>query len=137
MKELSAFRVGDAFELVRACDPYRPIYYAAASGDFNPIHIDAEVGRRAGQPGAILQGMCTMAWLGEACVRYFEDPARIVKLEARFAKPVAAGDTVRFEGRCVAVDGARVRVEVTARNQRGEDVLRNAAAEALVEGSSS
>ena len=70
-------------------------------------------------------------------MRYFEDPARIVKLEARFAKPVAAGDTVRFEGRCVAVDGARVRVEVTARNQRGEDVLRNAAAEALVEGSCS
>jgi 3-hydroxybutyryl-CoA dehydratase len=134
MKELSAFRVGDAFELTRTCDRYRPVYYAAASGDFNPIHIDAEVGRLAGQPGAILQGMCTMAWFGEACVRYFEDPARIVKLEVRFAKPVAAGDTVRFEGRCVSVTGGRVRVEVSARNQRGEDVLKNAAAEALVEG---
>lgn len=134
MKELSAFHVGDTFELVRVCDRYRPIYYAAASGDFNPIHIDAEVGRQAGQPGAILQGMCTMAWFGEACVRYFEDPARIVKLEARFAKPVAAGDTLRFEGRCVAVEGPRVRVEVTARNQRGEEVLKNAAAEADVEG---
>jgi acyl dehydratase len=134
MKDLSAFRVGDTFELVRVCDRYRPIYYAAASGDFNPIHIDPEVGRKAGQSGAILQGMCTMAWFSDACLRYFEDPARIVKLEVRFARPVAAGDTVRFEGRCVAIEGRRVRVEVSAKNQRGEEVLKNAAAEAVVEG---
>lgn len=134
MKDLSRFQVGDTFVLERTCDRYRPVYYAAASGDFNPIHIDPEVGRQAGQPGAILQGMCTMAWFGDACVRYFEDPARIVKLEVRFAKPVAPGDTVRFEGRCVSIEGGRVRVEVSARNQRGEEVLKNAAAEALVEG---
>jgi acyl dehydratase len=132
MKKPTAFRVGDTFELVRECDRYRPIYYAAASGDFNPIHIDAEVGRQAGQSGAILQGMCTMAWLSEACIRYFEDPARIVKLEARFALPVAVGDTVHFAGRCVAVEGGRARVEVSARNQRGEDVLKHAAAEAVL-----
>ncbi len=133
MKDLSAFHVGDTFELVRTCDRYRPVYYAAASGDFNPIHIDAEVGRRAGLGGAILQGMCTMAWLGDACLRYFEDPARVAKLEVRFARPVAAGDTIRFQGRCVAVEGRRVRVEVRATNQRDEAVLENAAAEAVIE----
>ena len=134
MMESAEFRVGDTFELVRHCDRYRPIYYAAASGDFNPIHIDAEVGRQAGQPGAILQGMCTMAWFSDACVRYFGDPSRIVKLEVSFARPVAVGDTIRFEGRCVAVDGGRVRVEVSAKNQRGEAVLKHAAAEAVLEG---
>ncbi len=134
MKRASDFRVGDTFELVRECDRYRPIYYAAASGDFNPIHIDPEVGRRAGQPGAILQGMCTMAWLADACVGYFEDPTRIVRLETRFARPVQVGDVVRVAGRCVAVEGGRVRVEVSATNQRGEEVLKNAAAEALFGG---
>ncbi len=132
MKTLADFRVGDTFGLVRECDRYRPIYYAAASGDFNPIHIDPEVGRRAGQPGAILQGMCTMAWLADACVRYFEDPTRIVRLETRFARPVQVGDVVRLAGRCVAVEGRRVRVEVSATNQRGEEVLKNAGAEALL-----
>ena len=34
------FKLGDTFTHVRECDRYRPIYYAAASGDFNPIHID-------------------------------------------------------------------------------------------------
>src|ERR671937_368245 len=133
MKTLADFRVGDTLELVRACDRYRPVYYAAVSGDFNPIHIDPEVGRQAGRSGVILQGMCTMAWFAEACVRYFEDPTRIVALETRFARPVAVGDVVRFALRCVAVERGRVRVEVTATNQHGEEVLRNAAAEAAWE----
>jgi 3-hydroxybutyryl-CoA dehydratase len=134
MKRLHEFHVGDTFQLSRTCDRYRPIYYAAASGDFNPIHIDPDVGRLAGQPGAILQGMCTMAWLAEACLRYFDDPGRTTALSAHFARPVNVGDEVRFEGRCVAVEGRRVRVEVIATNQRGEAVLKAAFAEAVVEG---
>lgn len=133
MKPLSEFKAGDVFELTRSCDRYRPIYYAAVSGDFNPIHVDPEIGRLAGQGGAILQGMCTMAWLAEACLRYFGDPGRVTALSARFARPVKVGDTLRFEGRCVAVEGQRVRVAVTATNQRGEEVLARAEAEALVE----
>ncbi len=132
MKTLRDFRVGDTFALERTCDRYRPVYYAAASGDFNPIHIDPEVGRMAGQPGAILQGMCTMAWLADACVRYFEDPGRLRKLKVRFSKPVNVGDVVTFQGRCVAVEGPVVRVEVTARNQAGGEVLKGAVAEGLV-----
>jgi len=134
VKTLSEFRPGDTFELSRICDRYRPIYYAAASGDFNPIHVDPEVGRLAGQPGAILQGMCTLAWLAEACLRYFDDPARMTGLSARFARPVNVGDTIRFEGRCVAVEGRRVQVAVRVTNQRGEEVLARAQAEATVEG---
>ena len=128
MKALKDFRVGETFGLVRECDRYRPVYYAAVSGDFNPLHIDPEVGRRAGQGGAILQGMCTMAWFADACVRYFEDPTRIVRVEVRFASPVRVGDVVTFAGRCVAIEGGRVRVEVSGKNQRGEDVIRRAAA---------
>jgi acyl dehydratase len=134
MKTLRDFTVGERFELVRTVDPYRPIYYAAASGDFNPIHIDPRVGRSVGLGGAILQGMCTYAWLSDACVAYFDDPVRVRKLRARFAKPVKPGDTITFTGRCVAVEGATVRVELEARNQRGEEVLESATAEGLVEG---
>lgn len=130
MKTPSDFHVGDTFVHTRTCDRLRPIYYAAASGDFNPIHVDAEFARAAGLPGTILQGMCTYAWFAEACTTYLEDPGRIRRLFARFSRPVLPGDTLTFEGRCVAADAAGVQVEVTARNQRGEDVLRNAAAEA-------
>jgi acyl dehydratase len=128
------FTVGDTFELVRRVDPYRPVYYAAASGDFNPIHIDPEVGRAAGHPGAILQGMCTFSWLADACVAYLGDPARLVRVRARFTRPVQVGDVLRFEGRCAAVEGGTVRLEVSAWNQKGEEILKGAVAEGRVAG---
>jgi acyl dehydratase len=133
VKTLADFRAGDTFELTREADRYRPVYYAAVSGDFNPIHIDPEVGRAAGFPGAILQGMCTMAWLADACTAYLGDPARVKRLRGRFSRPVVVGDVVTFRGRCVAVEGPVVRLEVEARNQRGEEVLKDASAEGWLE----
>ncbi len=121
------FTVGDTFDVVREVDRYRPVYYAAASGDFNPIHIDPAVGRAAGLQGAILQGMCTYSWLADACVEYLGDPARLVRLRARFTKPVQVGDAIRFTGRCAAVEGGAIRLEVAATNQRGEEVLKGTA----------
>jgi acyl dehydratase len=132
MKRLRDFTVGDTFESVREVDAYRPVYYAAASGDFNPIHIDASVARAAGYHGVILQGMCTYAWLADACVEYLDDPARLVRVRARFTKPVQVGDVVRFAGRCAAIEGGRLRLEVTATNQRGDEVLKSAVAEGVV-----
>ncbi len=135
MKRLEDFTVGDTFQSVREVDPYRPIYYAAASGDINPIHIDPRVGRAAGYQGVILQGMCTYAWLADACVAYLDDPARLARVRARFTKPVQVGDVITFEGRCAAIEGRTLRLEVTARNQNGDEVLKGAVAEARIEGS--
>jgi acyl dehydratase len=42
------FSVGDTFRSVRRCDALTPVAYAATSGDFNPIHLDAAVARAAG-----------------------------------------------------------------------------------------
>ena len=134
MRRLEDFTVGDTFQSVREVDPYRPIYYAAASGDFNPIHIDPNVGRAAGYQGVILQGMCTYAWLADACVAYLGDPARLARVRVRFTKPVQVGDVITFEGRCVAVEGRTLKLEVSARNQKGEEVLKGAVAEACIEG---
>ncbi len=134
MKRLEDFTVGDTFRSVREVDAYRPIYYAAASGDFNPIHIDPNVGRAAGYQGVILQGMCTYAWLADACVEYLGDPARLGRVRARFTKPVQVGDVITFEGRCAAIDGRTLRLEVIARNQKGEEVLKGAVADGRIEG---
>jgi acyl dehydratase len=133
MKRLGDFTVGDTFECAREVDAYRPIYYAAASGDFNPIHVDPSFGRAAGYDGVILQGMCTYSWLADACVEYLGDPARLVRIRARFSKPVQVGDVIRFEGRCIAVEGGTVRLEIAATNQKGEEILKGAVAEGRIE----
>lgn len=129
-----AFTIGEAIERVREVDTYRPVYYAAASGDFNPIHIDPAVAREAGYHGVILQGMCTFAWLADACAAYVGNPTRVRRVAARFTKPVQVGDVLTFRGRCTAVDGQVLKLEVSATNQLGEEVLKGATAEALLPG---
>jgi acyl dehydratase len=44
---------------------------------------------------------------------------------------VIVGDRVTLRGRCTAVEGPVVKVELEALNQRGEEVLKGASAEAV------
>jgi acyl dehydratase len=72
--------------------------YARASGDHNPIHLDGEVARKAGLPGVILHGLCTLAFaqrdlIDRVCAG---DPSRLAALSVRFAGPVVPGDTLRM-----------------------------------------
>ncbi len=129
-KTVSEIRPGDEFQVERTCTAYQPLYYAAASGDFNTIHIDAEVGRRAGLGGNILHGMCTMAWAVEAAVSFVGDSTRITRTKVRFTRPVLVNDTITFRGKVTVVENGRMIAEISAVNQRGEDVLRNATVEA-------
>ncbi len=122
-------KVGDAFRHVRECDKYRPTYYAAASGDFNPIHIDPEVGQMAGLGGVVLQGLCTLAWAAEAAVNYAGDPGKLKRIKVRFTRPVAPQDEITYEGKVTQADGGKVVAEITAKNQRQEEVLRGAVVE--------
>ena len=118
--------VGDTFQHVRKCDPYRPLYYAAASGDFNPIHIDPEAGKAAGLGGNILQGLCTMGWAVEGFGIFLGDPGKVTKVRVRFSRPVSVGDVITYQGRVTAVDNETVTVAVSAKNQKDEDVLKGA-----------
>ncbi len=124
--------VGDTFTHVRECDKYRPIYYAAASGDFNPIHIDTQARNAAGRGGPILQGLCTLSWAVEAVTRYLNDPSKISKVKVRFSRPVMIDDTVTFTGKVTAIEGGKISFDVAAKNQKGEDVLKGTVVEARV-----
>ena len=116
---------GQTFSLVRECDRYRSLYYAGASGDFNPIHIDVAVGQAAGLGGVILQGLCTLAWGVDAFARLLGDPGLVTGVKARFSKPVRPEDTIRFEGTVTEVDRRTVKARIAARNQSGDEVLKN------------
>src|SRR5262249_47279605 len=123
---------GQTFSLVRECDRYRSLYYAGASGDFNPIHIDVEVGQAAGLGGVILQGLCTLAWGVDAFARFLGARGLVTGVKARFSKPVRPEDTVRFDGTVSEVSGGMVRASIVARNQSGDEVLKNVVVEGRV-----
>jgi 3-hydroxybutyryl-CoA dehydratase len=116
--------VGDTFTAVRECDTYRPVYYAAASGDFNPIHLDDAVAQMAGFEGRILHGLCTFGWAVDAFAQYLGSSHLVKKAQARFSKPVRVDDVISFAGLVTQVTDTSITATVSAKNQRGEEVLK-------------
>ncbi len=82
--------------VAEAVDADQTFRYAEASGDHNPIHLDAAFARSVGLPGIIVHGMCTMAFAARAVTTHAcaDDPRRLKRLAVRFARPVLPGQTL-------------------------------------------
>jgi acyl dehydratase len=65
-------------------DRYLTYRYAGASGDFNPIHIDAEFAKSVGLPGRILHGLWTMAQVARAQTEAAGGPESLKRLSVQF-----------------------------------------------------
>jgi acyl dehydratase len=87
----------------------------------------------AGLGGAILQGLCTMAWAAESAANFLGDPGRIRRVKVRFSRPVSIEDVIRFEGKVTSVEAELLTCEITAKNQRGDEVLKGAVVEANID----
>ena len=78
--------------------------YAAASGDFNPIHVDHKFAAGSQFGGTIAHGMMIAAFISEMMTAAFgEDWAQGGRLKIRFKAPVYPGDTVTAFGRVKAI----------------------------------
>lgn len=104
--------------------------YAEPSGDHNVIHIDDDFAKKVGLPGIILQGLCTMAFGHKAfcdnCTGSERDPMKIKKMKVGFSRPVLPGQAITFQGFEIgSADGGK-KYGLTAKNNEGVDVLRNA-----------
>ncbi|HEX2064348.1 MAG TPA: MaoC/PaaZ C-terminal domain-containing protein [Acidimicrobiales bacterium] len=82
--------VGERHEVGRrhvGIDADQTYRYRDAAGDANPIHVDDEAARRAGLPGIVLHGLCTMAMAGGAVLRTVgcPDPRLLRRLAVRFS----------------------------------------------------
>lgn len=116
-------------ELKVTPDKYLPHRYAGASGDFNPIHIDADFAKQVGLPGNILHGLYVMAQVARAHTDAAGgDPRALKRLSVQFRgmgfpeQEIVVSSTVRE-----ASDG-RLVCETVA-EQSGNQVIRNAEAE--------
>ncbi len=125
---LSSVKVGDQLAPLRRTVAQPQIdAYAEASGDHNPIHVDAEFALSVGLPGAIAHGLLEMGILAEALAVWAGGADRLRSLQVRFSKPLVAGDTITCTGTVTAVDEAEglATLEVEATSDRGERVLTN------------
>ena len=120
---------GQTFTGSEKVDRYRAIYYAGASGDYNPIHIDPEFGKMVGLNGAILQGLCTLAFAAKTVTDWAGDPGKLKKIKCRFSAPVMMEDTISFQGTVADVQKGLARVNLQVLNQAGAEVLQNVEAD--------
>jgi acyl dehydratase len=75
--------------------------YAAASLDFNPVHIDPDWCARAqvfGRPEPVLHGMAQMSLLCSLVLRAWGAGTRITHIEGKFTKPIFVGETITLTG---------------------------------------
>jgi acyl dehydratase len=77
--------MSDTHELRITPDKYLPYRYAGASGDFNPIHLDAELAKAVGFPSNILHGLWSMAQVARAAEEAGGgDPRSLKRLSVQF-----------------------------------------------------
>ena len=110
-------------------DRYLPHRYAGASGDFNPIHLDAELARDVGLPGNILHGLYTMALVGEATMAAAGgDPRSLRRLSVQFRGFAFPEAEIAVNGTVREVRDGRAVVAATV-EQDGRRIIRDAVAE--------
>jgi 3-hydroxybutyryl-CoA dehydratase len=127
-------------ERVRHVDQRVITRNAAASLDYNPIHVDPAWATKVdllGRGTTIAHGMCTFSFMTSVVTDWCASSGGFVSgLESKFIRPVRPGDTITCKG-VVSEKHPRqagkgfVVVELSAENQRGEMVAVAAARVAL------
>jgi acyl dehydratase len=117
---VTGFTSGDALAPIRIgpITAGRVQAFAQASGDRNPIHLDAAAARRIGLEATPVHGMQLVAFMHEAACRLRPGIA-VTALSTRFLAPVAVGDSVEISGRIVKVEGANAILRLFLRTGSG------------------
>lgn len=98
--------------------------YAEASGDHNPIHIDADFARSTAMGGTIAHGMLVLAFISQMMTAAFgETWLASGALDVRFRAPARPGDTITARARALEAKDGRLRYAVECVSQRDEVLI--------------
>lgn len=89
------------------------VRYAAASGDFNPIHFDHDAARGAGLSGIVSHGLLTTAWVTQLASAATDHRHPLAELAVRYRDPVYPADAVTIGGVARPSEGGLRRIDVT------------------------
>lgn len=74
------------------------IRYAAATGDWNPIHWDHQSAVEAGLPGVVVHGLACAAWICQGVTALVEGDRPLQRARFRFRRPLRPAAAARVEG---------------------------------------
>jgi acyl dehydratase len=134
--DFDSLNVGDALPAFQT-EPISRLalaLYCGASGDHNPIHVDIDFARAAGQPDVFAHGMLSMAYLGRLLTHWVPQQA-LRQFGVRFVAITHVGDRITCRGSVVEkflADGeTRVRLAVSTVGADGQLKLSGDAVVAL------
>jgi len=109
-------------------------FYAEASGDFNPIHVDESFAAKTPFGGTIAHGMLNLAYVSEMMTSAFgRSWLSGGKLRAKFKESARPGDTLTITGKIDCIekksDVSYANCFFEVRNQKDETIV---AGEAMV-----
>jgi len=100
--------------------------FAAVSGDFNPVHVDAEAAAQSPFGERIVHGMLTASLLSALVASELPGPGAIyLSQRLQFLRPVGREDTVTAQVTIAAIDEPKRRLTLatSVRNARGKNVI--------------
>lgn len=101
------------------------VAYAAASGDLNPLHYDQGFAGQVSPTGGIIaHGMYSMGLASRLLTEFAGDPAKVLEVQVRFARPWPLGTTSTFGGTVKEVEDGVATVELFGDNENGDRILK-------------
>jgi len=123
---ITDFSVGQTAESTRTISEADVMAFAAVSGDFNPVHVDAEAAAQSPFGERIVHGMLTASLLSALVASELPGPGAIYLSQTlQFLRPVRLGDTVTAQVTIAAIDEPKRRLTLatSVRNARGKNVI--------------
>jgi 3-hydroxybutyryl-CoA dehydratase len=123
-------KVGDEASLTRTITEVHIVNYAGLTGDWNPVHADAEHAAQSMFGERIAHGMLVAGLISAVLGSQLPGPNSVyLGQDLSFVAPVKIGDTVKV---VVTVTEKRddkriIKLQTTACNQRGEMVINGSA----------
>ena len=100
--------------------------FARLTGDYNPLHFDADFAKRTRFGGLVVQGGLTTGLLHALVAMDLPGPGSVfLSQNWKFTAPVYIGDTITAEAEVVSVHATKpvTQLKVTVTRQTGETVL--------------
>lgn len=99
------------------------VKYAAASGDYNPIHFDHGAARHAGLDAIVVHGLLMAAWAMQAIGSTSTRPDPLASIKVRFRNPLYPGEQAVVTGTVKDVAPDAADRQISADVSRGDDKL--------------
>ncbi len=119
-------KVGDEASFAKTITEADVVNYAGLSGDFNPVHIDAEYAAQSMFKERISHGMLVAGLISAVLGTRLPGPNSIyLGQELKFTAPVKIGDTVTAHASVTEKrdDKQIITLRTWVTNQRGETVI--------------